>query len=205
MRVASDRKRKIKAPRRSSAAGGKNTNTGNQRRNKVIFLLLFISLILIAPLFFFISRDSSDDLSQPVTLLPGIHSPPYVYNSSPPTSGNHLAVPSRYGFLGDDLVPEAAVHNMEHGAVVIWYAPDNPNIAGSVNRLITDLGPRCLVAGSYQGRMNSTIVATVWGRILELNTYDEVILKNFIEKYKAKNGPEAPFCRTESLNPGQMN
>ena len=79
---------------------------------------------------------------------------------------------------------------MEHGAVVIWYAPGDPELAGSINRLLHDLGPRCLIAGSYQG-MEYPVVATVWGRLLELDSYDEARLREFIGAYRGAQGPEA--------------
>jgi len=204
--LALDRKRRIAGSRRAQSERGKRLNSRKQRRlRRNIFIASALILLIITALFLIFPRSSDDGLGQPVPLLTGLHAPPYAYNSSPPTSGNHLDIPSRYGFMDDTLVPEAAVHNMEHGAVVIWYKPNNPKLAGSVNRLIQNLGPRCLVAGIYRGKMTSDIAATVWGRILELDSYDEVKLKNFITEHRGKNGPEAPFCKTESLDPAQMN
>ena len=204
--MAEDRRRRVAASKKTQTTQEKRNSTSKRRAfRKNIYIGVPIIILAVILILFIFPRNSDDSLGRSVELLTGIHSPPYLYNSSPPTSGNHLTVPSRYGFMGDALVPEAAVHNMEHGAVVIWYKPNDPQLAGSINRLIMDLGPRCLVAGSYSGSLEYDLAATVWGRILELPTYDELVLKNFIETYKGKNGPEAPFCQTESLNPSLMN
>ena len=136
----------------------------------------------------------------------GVHRPPFIYNQNvviegvetriPPSSGNHLADPGLYGFLGTDVIPEAAVHNMEHGAAVIWYQPDDATLAGQVNSLMRDLGSQCLVAGSYTD-MDARIAVTVWGRVLSLNTFDEAQLRAFIREYRGNEGPEAGVCRQE--------
>lgn len=52
---------------------------------------------------------------------------PMAQDTDPPTSASHLSSLSRYGFLGEPLVPVAVVHTMEHGAAVIWYQPKTPN------------------------------------------------------------------------------
>ena len=97
-------------------------------------------------------------------------------------------------------MPEQVVHNMEHGAVVIWYAPDDPALAGSVNGLVRELGSGCLVAGSYAS-MGFPVVITVWGRLLELPAYDEAQIREFVEAYRGNGGPEAGLCWNEPLVP----
>jgi hypothetical protein len=101
--------------------------------------------------------------------------------------------------LGDEIVPEAAVHNMEHGAVVIWYQPGNPELAGDINALVRELGQECLVAGSYED-MSVEVAATLWSRVLPQETYDEAELRQFIQKYRGTGGPaiEAGLCRSQS-------
>ena len=156
---------------------------------------------------FFLLQGGGADLGVRVASTSGVHGPPFVYNQNvvidgvetriPPSSGNHLGTPSPYGFLGTDVIPEAAVHNMEHGAVIIWYQPGDATLAGQVNSLMRDLGNQCLVAGSYTN-MNARIAATVWGRVLSLNSFDETQLRAFIREYRGNEGPEAGICRQES-------
>ncbi len=51
-----------------------------------------------------------------------------VYKSNPPTSGNHNQVPAQDGFYeaGNEPDPENWVHTLEHGRIVIQYAPGTP-------------------------------------------------------------------------------
>jgi hypothetical protein len=154
---------------------------------------------------FFSDDDSGFGFAMPQ--LAGSHSPPYVYNQDilidgepariPPTSGNHFDAWLRpWGFQGDTLVPERAVHNMEHGGVVIWYQPNDPELAGKVNQLVRRTGDQCIIAGSYPD-MTFEVAATVWGRVLPLEHFDQEELLEFIQAYRGSLGPEAGICRTD--------
>ena len=142
-----------------------------------------------------------------VRTIGGIHAPPFVYVQDaviegdavriPPTSGNHLVQQSPYGFLGDTLIPEAVVHNMEHGSVVLWYQPDDAALAGQINQFVRAVGGECIVAGTYSD-MSYPVVATVWGRVLPLTTFDESQLRAFLSEYRGDAGPEAGVCRQQS-------
>jgi hypothetical protein len=46
------------------------------------------------------------------------------YPTSPPAGGNHNPVWQNCGFYTEAVVPELAVHSLEHGAVWITYRPD---------------------------------------------------------------------------------
>jgi hypothetical protein len=146
------------------------------------------------------------ELGVKVAELDGQHTAPYSYNQQitikgepvriPPTSGNHFAVPSVYGFLGVDLIPEAVVHNMEHGSVVLWYQPGDAILAGQINQLVQSLSRSCIVAGSYADQ-SFMVTATIWGRALPQKTYDESALRAFINDYRGEKGPEAGICWNE--------
>lgn len=55
--------------------------------------------------------------------------PPYhvqgivEYPTLPPTSGYHAMVPAEWGYYDNFVTDEAMVHNLEHGAVIIFYNP----------------------------------------------------------------------------------
>jgi len=152
-------------------------------------------------------QSGGADLGFSVRTLGGVHAPPFDYvrdvvidgepERVPPTSGNHLPQTSPYGFLGDALIPENVVHNMEHGSVVIWYQPDDAVLAGQVHQLVRGLGSQCIVAGTYSD-MTFAITATVWGRVLPLDRYDESQLRAFISEYRGSEGPEPGVCRQQS-------
>jgi len=183
---------------------GAEARKERQSRSVGLYVLIGLgAIIVIAIVLVFVLREGDPDLGSRVPEIPGLHQPPYFYNTNPPTSGNHVAIPGRYGFWGAPLVPEQVVHNMEHGAAVIWYAPDDPALAGSVNGLVRELGSGCLVAGSYAS-MGFPVVITVWGRLLELPAYDEVQIREFVEAYRGSGGPEAGLCWSEPLVPVEV-
>lgn len=43
------------------------------------------------------------------------------YPTDPPTSGPHFGIVTAWGFYDEQVQDEFAVHNLEHGGVVIWY------------------------------------------------------------------------------------
>ena len=183
---------------------GAEARKERQSRSVGLYVLIGLgAIIVIAIVLVFVLREGDPDLGSRVPEIPSLHQPPYSYNTNPPTSGNYVATPGRYGFWGAPLVPEQVVHNMEHGAAVIWYAPDDPALAGSVNGLVRELGSGCLVAGSYAS-MGFPVVITVWGRLLELPAYDEVQIREFVEAYRGNGGPEAGLCWNEPLAPVEI-
>src|SRR5262245_52046166 len=49
---------------------------------------------------------------------------PVKYTTFPPVSGRHYSVPGIWGNYTQVVDPRQAVHNEEHGGVVIWVGPD---------------------------------------------------------------------------------
>jgi hypothetical protein len=115
---------------------------------------------------------------------------PMAQDTDPPTSGSHLSSLSRYGFLGEPLVPEAVVHNMEHGAAVIWYQQNDSELAAQVLHQRADLGSECLVAESYPDMFSPVVVmaATVWDRLLPLKIFDADRLRRSSSLIAAERG-----------------
>jgi Protein of unknown function (DUF3105) len=46
-----------------------------------------------------------------------------TYSSFPAVSGRHYSIPAVWGNYTQEVDPRQAVHNMEHGGVVIWVGP----------------------------------------------------------------------------------
>jgi len=74
---------------------------------------------------------------------------PVAYGHRPPTSGPHWPQPERWGVHDEPVPPEAWVHNLEHGGLVILYrcARPCPELLG-------------LLAGAYQ-----TFPRSKWGHV----------------------------------------
>ena len=199
------RQRRRQGSQRAQAARAarQENRRKRERRSRVYVLAGALVVVFVVAAAFLLLRDTGPGLGLAVRELPANHNPPYRYDTSltiegvsaeiPPTSGRHNPNQSPYGFLGRPLVAEAVVHNMEHGAVVIWYQPGDPDLAGEVNRLVRSLGETCLVAGSFS-QMSFKVAATVWGRVLPLEQFDQESLAEFTRTYRGKRGPEAGLC-----------
>jgi uncharacterized protein DUF3105 len=84
------------------------------------------------------------------------------YNSSPPTNGPHYANAAQAGFYPSALPPEQLVHNLEHGQIVIWYAPDAPDeVKEDVEALVRDQ-PIATVASPFEGDLEGNFALTAW-------------------------------------------
>jgi hypothetical protein len=85
--------------------------------------------------------------------LPGVHSitdpsrTSPTWNTDPPTSGPHYAVPAIFGRYEEELEPARVVHNLEHGGIFILYGNKVPD--STVEQLI----------GFYDDHKTGTIMA----------------------------------------------
>jgi hypothetical protein len=199
------RERRREGSKRAQASRERRIDAkARRKKNNILYAIGAAVLAAAAIAAFAFLQGGGTELGIKVSELSGRHSPPYIYVQDvtingepariPPSSGNHFPQQSAYGFLGTDLIPEAVVHNMEHGSVVLWYQPDDADLAGKVNQLVRSLGQQCIVAGSYADQ-SFDITATVWGRALPLEAYDETQLRAFISEYRGEAGPEAGLCR----------
>jgi hypothetical protein len=111
-----------------------------------------------------------------------------MYNSTPPTSGPHRAGVAQWGVSTRTVPDEIAVHNLEHGGIVIAYnqiAPADlerlsafvrlypPNRAGHVEILVHP----------YEKIAPGTIVLTAWGWLDRLSAYDDKEIRAFIQAH----------------------
>jgi hypothetical protein len=114
-----------------------------------------------------------------------------AYPSYPPTSGQHSDSPSTWGPHTEPVVDELAVHNLEHGGVVLSYnnipADDLVKI-----RALYDTYPRDqynevkLLIRPYDKIAPGSIVLTAWNWIDELTAYDEARVKAFMSAHLNK-------------------
>jgi Protein of unknown function (DUF3105) len=58
----------------------------------------------------------------------------YRYPSDPPAGGPHYPTPSPFDVYTEPVEPYRLVHNLEHGAIVIWYGRDVPQ--ADVDRIV---------------------------------------------------------------------
>jgi hypothetical protein len=114
----------------------------------------------------------------------------------PPSGGAHnpvsLGQVSRFYPLADKPRPERAVHNLEHGFVVVWYdAKVAATQVDELHTLSTSL-PRLLTVGWWQSELpsNKHVVLTAWGRTERCDTVSMDVVRAFAAKYT--DLPSAP-------------
>jgi len=134
----------------------------------------------------------------------------------PPTGGQHNSISlgdtNRFYPLSQKPRPERAVHNLEHGYIVVWYDSKLP--ASEVTKLqalakAPKFG-RLLVVGWWQGDLpgNKHVVLTSWARTDRCGTVsDTVVDKFYADHLNGSVAPEAglgPISGADSIPPGQL-
>ena len=136
------------------------------------------------------SSAVSTEQGATVEQIPILDSPhiPYIgvrhaaYNSVPPTSGPHTPWTVAAGIYRDEIPEELQVHALEHGRVLIQYAPGTE--VGQV-RLLEGFARQYVheVIVCPYGRLTSGVALTAWGRLERLDRAEPESIQAFIEMY----------------------
>ena len=112
------------------------------------------------------------------------------YPTIPPAGGDHLGIWHTCGIYKVELLDEAAVHALEHGAVWVTYKPEIEK--EEIIKLTTMLSGKPKILLSPHSEQVSPIVATSWGRRLEIKTTNDPRLNKFVDFFMdGKAAPEA--------------
>ncbi|MBI1741593.1 peptidylprolyl isomerase [Candidatus Acetothermia bacterium] len=117
-----------------------------------------------------------------------------AYNSTPPTSGPHLANAAPWhGIFKEAIQNEMQVHNLEHGGVFLQYKPDiGVDLIKKVEDYITGLradNKYCkVIVAPYTG-LETKFALTAWKRIDKFNDWNPDRVKAFIDAW-IEQGPE---------------
>jgi hypothetical protein len=125
-----------------------------------------------------------------------------VYASNPPTSGNHWANTAQWGFYKTNPpADEQIVHNLEHGAVVVWYNPDKVSEAeynelfAAYQQMSQDEFRTLLVA---RPSLETKVAMSSWGFLMKADTIDKDALLGFHARHKLR-GPECVNLRCPTM------
>jgi uncharacterized protein DUF3105 len=110
------------------------------------------------------------------------------YAQSPPAGGEHNSIWQNCGFYEEPIRSETAVHSLEHGAVWITYSPDLPQ--NEIARLRDLAQSNDYVLVSPYPDLDSPVVASAWGKQLNLESAEDPDLERFIGAYS--QGPQTP-------------
>ena len=123
--------------------------------------------------------------------LPRDHVQGHVdYDTTPPVGGPHDPEWLDCGAYDAPVRNENAVHDLEHGAVWIAYAPDLGR--ADVATLAAALPDNGLLS-PYDG-LPAPVVVTVWGRQLALTGADDPRLKLFVDAFSDGHTAPEPFA-----------
>ena len=112
------------------------------------------------------------------------------YPTIPPAGGNHLGIWHTCGIYKVELLDEAAVHSLEHGAVWVTYKREIAK--EEIIKLKTMLSSRSKILLSPHSEQISPIVATAWGRRLEIESSNDLRLEKFVDFFvDGEAAPEA--------------
>jgi hypothetical protein len=127
----------------------------------------------------------------------------HLWSTSPPSGGSHYGLWAVWGFYRTPVNPREVVHNMEHGAVVMWWGPKVP--AATVNQLAKFYDQQSDgVFGTPYASLGNKIALTAWtgdptryyqngyygmGHIAVCPTFNQKAFAAFRDAYRGK-GPE---------------
>ena len=123
-----------------------------------------------------------------------------IYNSSPPTSGDHWSAAQSCGFYTDPVLDERIVHNLEHSNIVISYNLPNEADVESLRQIYNDLDENWrnhfTVVRPFDGIGEGQIGLSAWGVLDVMDGVDGERIQRFFEHYAGRLGPEgAVSCR----------
>lgn len=112
---------------------------------------------------------------------------PVTYPQTPPVGGAHSPVWQDCGFYDAPVGNVYGVHSLEHGAVWITYRPDLP--ADQVAILKEQAEQPYILVSPYPN-LPSPVVATAWGKQLQLDSANDPRLDQFVRYFR--EGPQTP-------------
>lgn len=109
------------------------------------------------------------------------------YAVQPPNSGDHNPYPQTCQVYDAPVVPEHAVHSLEHGAAWVTYRPDLPADQVSVLKGLVEGDPYRMLS-PFPG-LSSPVSLQAWGRTLRVDSATDPRVREFLDGYT--NGPQA--------------
>jgi hypothetical protein len=119
-----------------------------------------------------------------------------TYDSSPPVGGKHAPAPLAAGVYTEPFSTDptsatsifAAVHSLEHGAIIIWYKDLSD---AEIKTIDAEFGKETKVlVAPYPQLKDAKIALTAWDRLQTCPKYDTKVVRTFISRHREKTGPE---------------
>ncbi len=129
------------------------------------------------------------------------------YNTTPPSSGTHYAEPAVWDFYTDQPVPTIlAVHNLEHGGIVIWWGEKTPEATIEQLRAFYNESPDAMLGTQLKG-LGTKVALSAWvadktgvhGEVAVGPRFDDKAFTTFRDAFRGL-GPER--FNVSDLKPG---
>ncbi|MDP9496574.1 MAG: DUF3105 domain-containing protein [Actinomycetota bacterium] len=109
-----------------------------------------------------------------------------AYAVQPPNSGDHAPYPQTCQVYDAPVVPEHAVHSLEHGAAWVTYRPDLPADQVAALRALVEGNPHRMLS-PFPG-LSAPVTLQAWGRTLKVDSAADPRVRRFLDGYT--NGPQ---------------
>ena len=120
------------------------------------------------------------------------------YKTFPPTSGTHYQEPAPWNTYPTPVAEIQAVHNLEHGGIVIWYGSKVTQAKIDLLEAFVGEDPRAMLMFPL-AKLGNKIALTAWTHLATCTNVDEPAYKQFRDAYRGK-GPER--FKLDDLQPG---
>ena len=133
----------------------------------------------------------------------------FKYNSVPATSGQHSNQTVVYGVYDQPVSELNFVHNLEHGAIGIFYGDDVPDETRDRLQEYYNGDPNGLVLAP-DPRLGDQIALVAWTHLAKGKTYDEDVFDTFVDEFgfkgpeSCKNDLEQGCFRRADMDPGGL-
>ncbi len=120
-----------------------------------------------------------------------------TYKTYPPSSGTHYASTGEYGFSDKEIAEGKLVHNLEHGAIVLYYKPGLPaDVLDSLRQAYTSLplskhGKVKLIIAPYP-KLQTPMVIAAWTRVEPLSEFNFEQIQAFYKALVDKGLEDVP-------------
>jgi len=126
-------------------------------------------------------------------------SPPPQWNSVPPTSGRHYTQPLVFGQYDQPIIEIQALHNLEHGAMILQYGSKVPQAQVDAITQWYRKDANAVVVAPLPS-LGDKVAMTAWTRWAECTGFNEKAANTFRNAFRY-NAPEK-FPKS-FLGPGQ--
>jgi hypothetical protein len=216
-------RRPVQAPKQRTGdnRGRSGMSAADERRSRIILYALagsgVLALAIVLALVFLRNGDNSAKAGNLPTVMAAAGctykeypnagrnhlsdinaKPPKQWNSFPPTSGPHYFQPAIFNQYDQPIVELQAVHNLEHGGVIIQYGAGVPQSAIDKITTFYRADPNAMIVAPLPS-LKKKIALSSWRHLSTCTAFNEKAFTSFRDTLRY-HGPER--FPASSLQPG---